>query len=79
MPLAEESGLIGGLGLFVLDETCRQLAEWDRLTGAAAPPRANVNVSALQLDGNLPDQVAAALQRHGLDPRASRSRSPSPR
>lgn len=68
VPLAEESGLIGGLGLLVLDETCRQLAEWDRLTGASAPPRANVNVSALQLDGNLPDQVRAALQRHELHP-----------
>ena len=68
VPLAEESGLIGGLGLLVLDETCRQLAEWDRLTGASAPPRANVNVSALQLDGNLPAQVAAALQRHQLHP-----------
>ncbi|SDE98220.1 diguanylate cyclase/phosphodiesterase with PAS/PAC sensor(s) [Blastococcus aurantiacus] len=68
VPLAEESGLIAGLGLLVLDETCRQLAEWDRLTGAAAPPRANVNVSALQLDGNLPDQVLAALQRHELHP-----------
>ena len=68
VPLAEESGLIAGLGLLVLDETCRQLAEWDHLLGAAAPPRANVNVSALQLDDNLPGQVAAALERHGLDP-----------
>ena len=68
VPLAEESGLIGGLGMLVLDETCRQLAEWDRLTGSSAPPRANVNVSALQLDGTLPHQVLAALQRHGLDP-----------
>ncbi len=66
VPLAEESGLIAGLGLFVLDETCRQLAEWDRLMGAAAPRQANVNVSALQLDANLPAQVAAALERHGL-------------
>jgi EAL domain-containing protein (putative c-di-GMP-specific phosphodiesterase class I) len=68
VPLAEESGLIAGLGLFVLDETCRQLAEWDRLMGAAAPRRANVNVSALQLDGNLPAQVVAALGRHALHP-----------
>ena len=52
----------------MLDETCRQLAEWDHLLGPAAPPRANVNVSALQLDDNLPGQVAAALERHGLDP-----------
>jgi diguanylate cyclase (GGDEF)-like protein/PAS domain S-box-containing protein len=68
VPLAEESGLIGGLGLLVLDETCRQLAEWDHLLGAAAPPRANVNVSALQLDDNLAGQVAAALELHQLDP-----------
>jgi diguanylate cyclase (GGDEF)-like protein/PAS domain S-box-containing protein len=68
VPLAEESGLISGLGLFVLDETCRQLAEWDHLLGAAAPPRANVNVSALQLDDNLCRQVAEALERHQLEP-----------
>ncbi|MGZ4626320.1 MAG: putative bifunctional diguanylate cyclase/phosphodiesterase [Kineosporiaceae bacterium] len=68
VPLAEESGLIGGLGLFVLDETCRQLAEWDRKLGDAAPKQANVNVSALQLDDNLAAQVRAALYRHGLGP-----------
>jgi diguanylate cyclase (GGDEF)-like protein len=66
IPLAEESGLITALGMFVLDETCRQLAEWDRLLGRDSPPRANVNVSALQLDGNLAAQVADALARHGL-------------
>ncbi|SNX95847.1 diguanylate cyclase/phosphodiesterase with PAS/PAC sensor(s) [Geodermatophilus sabuli] len=66
--LAEESGLIGPLGLLVLDETCRQLAEWDAELGAAAPQRANVNVSALQLDGNLHPQVVAALARHRLHP-----------
>jgi len=68
VPLAEESGLIYGLGLLVLDETCRQLAEWDHLLGAAAPPRANVNVSALQLDDNLAGHVASALERHELAP-----------
>ena len=68
VPLAEESGLIYGLGLLVLDETCRQLAEWDHLLGPSAPPRANVNVSALQLDDNLAGHVASALERHGLGP-----------
>ncbi|MCW2633745.1 MAG: hypothetical protein JWQ99_112 [Blastococcus sp.] len=68
VPLAEESGLISGLGLLVLDETCRQLAEWDQLLGSAAPARANVNVSALQLDDNLAVQVASALRRHRLAP-----------
>ncbi|MGY1761248.1 putative bifunctional diguanylate cyclase/phosphodiesterase [Geodermatophilus sp. SYSU D00779] len=66
--LAEEGGLIGALGLLVLDETCRQLAEWDRVLGDAAPRRANVNVSALQLDDRLHGHVVAALDRHGLAP-----------
>jgi diguanylate cyclase (GGDEF)-like protein/PAS domain S-box-containing protein len=68
VPLAEESGLIAGLGLLVLEETCRQIAEWDHLLGRSAPARANVNVSALQLDDNLAAQVAAALERHDLAP-----------
>ena len=68
IPLAEESGLIAPLGLLVLDETCRQLALWDRLLGSAAPARANVNVSALQLDENLPGHVRSALWRHRLAP-----------
>ncbi|WP_052090378.1 putative bifunctional diguanylate cyclase/phosphodiesterase [Modestobacter caceresii] len=66
VPLAEESGLVSALGSLVLDETCRQLAEWDRRLGSRAPQRANVNVSALQLDVNLHGHVQAALQRHGL-------------
>ncbi|GAA4736754.1 EAL domain-containing protein [Modestobacter marinus] len=69
VPLAEESGLVSALGLLVLDETCRQLAEWDRRLGDRAPQRANVNVSALQLDVNLPGHVRSALQRHGLPAR----------
>jgi predicted signal transduction protein with EAL and GGDEF domain len=68
VPLAEESGLIGPLGSLVLDETCRQLTEWDSLLGPDAPHRANVNVSALQLDDNLHDLVLAALERHELHP-----------
>ncbi|MGY5883667.1 putative bifunctional diguanylate cyclase/phosphodiesterase [Modestobacter lacusdianchii] len=69
VPLAEESGLVSALGLLVLDETCRQLAEWDRRLGADAPQRANVNVSALQLDVNLHGHVQSALCRHQLEPR----------
>ncbi|WP_448616715.1 putative bifunctional diguanylate cyclase/phosphodiesterase [Modestobacter sp. URMC 112] len=68
VPLAEENGLVAPLGLLVLDETCRQLADWDRELGPHAPARANVNVSALQLDGNLRGHVESALARHGLAP-----------
>ena len=38
IPLAEESGLIMSLGLLVLEESCRQLAEWDHLLGRRRPP-----------------------------------------
>jgi diguanylate cyclase (GGDEF)-like protein/PAS domain S-box-containing protein len=68
IPLAEESGLIPSLGLLVLDETCRQLAEWDRRLGTAAPAKANVNVSAIQLDEHLHAHVESALARHLLEP-----------
>jgi diguanylate cyclase (GGDEF)-like protein/PAS domain S-box-containing protein len=68
VPLAEESGLVSGLGLLVLDETCRQLAAWDQELGMHAPARANVNVSALQLDANLHGHVESALRRHRLHP-----------
>src|SRR5687768_15038482 len=40
VPLAEESGLIAALGLLVLEETCRQLAEWDHLLGKGTVGRA---------------------------------------
>ena len=46
IPLAEERGLIGRLGHWVLEEACRQLAEW-RAAGLTPVPLA-VNVSPLQ-------------------------------
>ena len=67
VPLAEESGLISPLGLHVLDETCRQIAAWDLELGMAAPMRANVNVSALQLDENLPRGFNYALVGRAKD------------
>ncbi len=79
IPLAEESGLIPSLGLLVLDETCRQLAEWDRVLGAAAPQRANVNVSALQLDEALPPRWRRRCTGTSSPRPASPSRSPSRR
>ncbi|WP_233498875.1 bifunctional diguanylate cyclase/phosphodiesterase [Blastococcus sp. TF02A-26] len=66
VPLAEDSGLISALGLHVLEESCRQLAEWDAALGDRSPRGIHVNVSAMQLDGFLPGRVAEALARHGL-------------
>ncbi|ADE13036.1 bifunctional diguanylate cyclase/phosphodiesterase [Sideroxydans lithotrophicus] len=69
IPLAEETGLIVPIGLWVLDTACAQLKTWqhDALTRGLVLA---VNVSAKQF--RQPDfvaQVDAAVQRHGIDPK----------
>ncbi|MBE7246007.1 MAG: EAL domain-containing protein [Actinomycetospora chiangmaiensis] len=64
IPLAEKSDLIRVLGLWVLEQACRDAAAWP--DGA----RVCVNVSVRQLgDGSLPQAVREALARTGLSPR----------
>ncbi|HTY99314.1 MAG TPA: EAL domain-containing protein, partial [Rhodocyclaceae bacterium] len=65
IPVAEETGLIGPMGEWVLDEALRQLAAWRR--AGIGLRRVAVNLSAQQLrDPVLPDVVASHLARHGL-------------
>jgi len=65
--MAEETGQIVAIGAWVLDEACRQLAEW-RDTGLPAL-RVAVNLSALQFqDAGLGAQVREALERRRLPP-----------
>ena len=67
--LAEETALIEGLGAWVIDEACAQMARW-REQGLHLR-RVSVNVSPRQLvSGQLPAQVRAALERHALPPQA---------
>jgi diguanylate cyclase (GGDEF)-like protein/PAS domain S-box-containing protein len=47
--IAEETGLIVELGLFVLDRTARQLSNWQRTLRHREPLFASVNVSSRQL------------------------------
>ena len=47
--IAEETGLIVELGLFVLERTARQLSAWQRTLRARQPLFASVNVSSRQL------------------------------
>jgi diguanylate cyclase (GGDEF)-like protein/PAS domain S-box-containing protein len=47
--IAEESGLIADLGLFVLERTARELAAWQRALDVEPPIFASVNVSSRQL------------------------------
>ncbi|HEY0489843.1 MAG TPA: EAL domain-containing protein [Telluria sp.] len=64
--LAEETGMIHEIGTWVLEEACRQIAEW-RGVGLVAPPVA-VNLSARQFDRGLPARILAVLDRHGVLP-----------
>jgi diguanylate cyclase (GGDEF)-like protein/PAS domain S-box-containing protein len=60
--LAEETGLIGRLGRWVLAEACRQAAAW-------SPLLVSVNLAARQVaDPAIVDQIAAVLAETGLPP-----------
>ncbi len=66
--LAEETGLIVGLGLRVLTQACRQGRQWQEQLGPDAP-RIHVNLSARQLTAaNLPLLVRGVLDASALDP-----------
>lgn len=54
IPLAEQTGQIHELGLWVLEEACSQLAQWCR-QGLNPPPLA-INLSSVQLEQRIQDQ-----------------------
>ncbi len=67
--LAEETGLIVGIGQWVLEAACDQLQAWSR-DAATRPLRLSVNISPRQFAQELfVDEVAAALARSRADPR----------
>lgn len=64
--VAEATNLAGELGRWVLDEACRQLAQWDA-TNPGLDVRVHVNVSPAQLIAiDFVDGVAATLAAHGV-------------
>jgi len=67
VPLAEESGLIGELGRWVLRGALHQLADWRRR--GVAVPRVAVNLSAINFeDPQLLEELLGLLSSLGLSP-----------
>ena len=70
IPVAEETGLILAVGDWVLEEACRQMAEWsDGPMPELASMPVSVNLSALQVvQDDLVASITAMLDRYGLSP-----------
>lgn len=68
IPVAEAAGLIQPIGLWVLDQACRQIRDWS--DGSLGDIRIAVNLSARQfLDRDLLRHVRSALDDAGVAPR----------
>jgi diguanylate cyclase (GGDEF)-like protein/PAS domain S-box-containing protein len=69
VPVAEETGMIVPIGEWVLNEACRQMAQWQETLQEFAPRCVHVNVSRIQLMfASLEEIVSDALVTHGLAP-----------
>lgn len=70
IPLAEETGLIGEIGLWVLLEASSQAKAWQRIGEHTAALRMSVNLSVRQMqqDPELLSRIDQALETSGLSP-----------
>lgn len=67
--IAEETGLIIPIGRWILEESCRQLKEWQNDFPASEPLSVSVNLSAKQLmHPLLVSQVRETLEKTALEP-----------
>lgn len=69
IPIAEESGLIIPITIWILQETCQQLAIWQKISPAYQNLIVSVNISGKHLSNDeLTDDVEQALELAGLTP-----------
>jgi diguanylate cyclase len=67
--LAEETGLISKIGDWVLEETCRQAAQWREAGPSRSPLRVCVNLAARQhADPGLVETVRRIIDEAGIEP-----------
>jgi len=66
IPIAEQTGLIIEIGLWVAEEVCRQLKAWHR--SGFTPVPVSINVSAIQLEQlDFADRIARIVQDSGVE------------
>ncbi|MFN7981488.1 MAG: EAL domain-containing protein [Vicinamibacterales bacterium] len=69
IPVAEDTGLIVPMGLWVFEEVCRQIREWLDADVASSPLTVAVNVSARQLpQADLPHVLSEIAARYQVPP-----------
>lgn len=70
LPIAEETGHIMDIDLWVLESACQKVAEWNRANPEQEPIFAGVNLSARSFwRAGLVEQIIDVLDKAGLDPR----------
>jgi diguanylate cyclase (GGDEF)-like protein len=67
VPIAEETGLIGPIGTWILQEACRQMRHWQQRFPEWRFLTVNVNLSSKQFSPHLAEQVQQILQQTGLN------------
>ncbi|MEW5904939.1 MAG: ABC transporter substrate-binding protein [Pseudomonadota bacterium] len=69
IPIAEMTGTIVAIGLWVFRQGCQAEVKWRKRWGTQAPSYVSINVSTRQLDDeNLADDFARILRETGADP-----------
>ena len=68
IPIAEESGMIDPIGLWVMDAALSQVALWRASGVVQADFTVHVNVSGKQLHGRFAEQITQLLLLHSTDP-----------
>jgi two-component system CheB/CheR fusion protein len=67
IPLAEEIGLIGAIGEWVLHAVCAQIVTWRK--AGLQPPKVAINLSPKQFrKAHVPSLIAQTLAKHGIEP-----------